>query len=138
VAWQEYSASEIAAARQQMDLIGSRELPFLEQVNACKIMDLQSRETTEPLFEVQVFRFGRDIAIVTLPGEVFVELGLAIKSASPFKTTLVIELANDAPAYIPTKKAFAEGSYEIVNSRVQPGGGELLVQAAIDLFEALK
>jgi len=35
--------------------------------------------------------------------------------------TLVIELCNDNPAYIPTKKAFAEGSYETVNSIIQPG-----------------
>ena len=79
-----------------------------------------------------------ETAIVTLPGEVFVELGLAIKAASPFKTTLVIELTNDSPAYIPTKKAFAEGSYEIVNSRIQPGGGEKLVEAAIRLLKELK
>ena len=51
---------------------------------------------TLPL-EVQVIRLGRETAIVTLPGEVFVELGLAIKSASPFETTLVIELANECP-----------------------------------------
>ena len=43
---------------------------------------------------VTVMSIGRDIAIVCLPGEVFVELGLAIKQGSPFKTTLVIELSN--------------------------------------------
>jgi hypothetical protein len=32
---------------------------------------------------------------------------------------------------VPTKKAFAEGSYETVNSRVKPGGGEMLVKAAV-------
>ena len=39
----------------------------------------------------------QDIAlgdIVCLPGENFVELGLAIKQASPFKTRLVVELSN--------------------------------------------
>ena len=73
---------------------------------------------------MQAFRIGPELAIVMLPGEVFVDLGLAIKKASPFKTTLVIELANEYPSYVPTKKAFAEGSYETVNSQVQPGGGE--------------
>ena len=72
-----------------------------------------------------------------LPGEVFVDLGLAIKRASPFKTTLVIELCQDAPGYIPTKKAFAEGSYETVNSRVAPGGGEKMVETAIRLLKEL-
>jgi len=74
---------------------------------------------------------------VLLPGEVFVDLGLAIKLASPFAHTLVIELSNDNPAYLPTEKAFKEGSYETVNSRIAPGGGERLVEAAIQLLKEL-
>src|SRR5262249_19241581 len=87
--------------------------------------------------EVQVFRVSDNVGIVGLPGEVFVELGLAIKKASPFPVTLVIELCNDSPAYVPTAKAFKEGSYEIVNSRVQAGGGEKLVEAATRLLKEL-
>ena len=87
--------------------------------------------------EVQVFRLSRDVAVVGLPGEVFVDLGLAIKKASPFEHTLVIELCQDAPGYIPTKKAFAEGSYETVNSRIAPGGGEKMAEAAIRLLKEL-
>jgi neutral ceramidase len=74
---------------------------------------------------------------VLLPGEVFAELGLAIKQASPFKHTVVIELSNDNPAYIPTDKAFKEGSYETINSRIAPGGGERLVAEAVRLLKAL-
>ena len=94
------------------------------------------RGETIPL-EVQVFRISRDVAMVGLPGEVFVDIGLAIKRASPFPITLVIELCQDAPGYIPTKKAFAEGSYETVNSRIAPGGGEMVVEAAVRLLKAL-
>ena len=88
--------------------------------------------------EVQVFRVADDVAIVGLPGEVFVELGMAIKRASPFKHTIVIELCNDAPGYVPTLKAFGEGSYETVNSRVLPGGGEILVDEAIRLLREIR
>jgi len=63
-----------------------------------------------------------------LPGEIFSELGLTIKSKSRFRNTIIVELANDSIGYVPTKKAFREGSYEIVNSRVQPGGGEMLAE----------
>jgi neutral ceramidase len=87
--------------------------------------------------EVQVFRLAPDLAVVLLPGEVFVDLGLAMKRASPFTHTLVIELSNDNPAYIPTEKAFAEGSYETVNSRIAPGGGERLVAEAVRLLKTL-
>lgn len=64
-------------------------------------------------------------------------MGLAIKRASPFATTLVVELCHDAPGYIPTEKAFAKGSYETVNSRIAPGGGEKMADAAIRLLNAL-
>jgi hypothetical protein len=99
---------------------------------------LENRSANTLPLEVQVFRLGPNTAIVTLPGEVFVELGLAIKAASPFETTLVIELTNDSPAYIPTKKAFVEGSYEVVNSRVESGSGEKLVEAAVHLLKELE
>ena len=88
--------------------------------------------------EVQAFRLDADTAIVGLPGEIFAELGLAIKQASPFKRTLVMSICNDRPSYVPTRKAFTEGSYEVTNARVQPGVGEMLVEAAVKLLKALK
>jgi hypothetical protein len=77
------------------------------------------------------------VAVVGLPGEVFVDLGLAIKRASPFAHTFVVELSNDDPHYVPTIKAFAEGSYETVNSLVAPGGGEMMVEAAVSMLREL-
>jgi hypothetical protein len=135
---QQYPPARVAQAKANMDLVGTRELSFLDQVEAYKITALQAYDGRTLPFEVQAFRLGRDTAIVTLPGEMFVELGLAIKAASPFRTTIVIELANDAPGYIPTKKAFAEGSYETVNSVVEPGVGEALVETANRLLKELK
>ncbi|MCA9052513.1 MAG: hypothetical protein KDA75_01690, partial [Planctomycetaceae bacterium] len=85
--------------------------------------------------DVTVFTIGTDVAIVCLPGEVFVDLGLAIKRASPFRTTLVIELSNAVETiYIPHRAAYAGGSYEVTNSNLQPGGGEMLVEAALTLL----
>ena len=85
--------------------------------------------------DVQVITLGRDVAIDALPGEVFVELGLAIKNASPFKTTLVIELSNQVETiYVPTRFAYVGGGYEVMNSTLEPGGGELLAEAAIRLL----
>lgn len=85
--------------------------------------------------DVQVLCLGDELAIVCLPGEVFVELGLAIKRASPFKTTLVVELCNAVEtAYIPTRAAHAGGSYEVTNSMLKRGAGEMLVEAALGLL----
>ena len=47
----------------------------------------------------------------------------------------MIELANDgSPNYIPDRNGFSQGGYEAVNSRVAPGGGEMLVEAALELL----
>lgn len=134
---QKYDAAAIAQAKKDMAKVGTRELPFLKQVEACKIVSLQSMPADTLPMEVQAFRLSDEVAIVGLPGEIFVDLGLAIKKASPFPVTLVVELCNDAPGYVPTVKAFKEGSYETVNSRVQPGGGEKLVEAATRLLKEL-
>jgi hypothetical protein len=135
---QRYDASQVETARGNMPKVGTRELSFLEQVEACKIVAIQQRGVDVLPLEVQVFRLSPEAALVALPGEVFVELGLAIKAASPFPLTMVVELSNDNPHYVPTQKAFAEGSYETVNSIVQSGGGEMLVDAAIKLLRELK
>jgi hypothetical protein len=135
----DYTAEQVAKAKAAMPRVGTR-FTFMESVEACTITDIERlKELGYPgTLEVQAIRLSDDVAIVMLPSEIFVELGLAIKAASPFKTTLVIELTNDDIAYIPTQQAFAEGSYEITNSRVMPGTGEKLVEAAIGLLKALR
>ncbi len=85
--------------------------------------------------DMTVFTLGDDIAIVSLPGEDFVELGLAIKQGSPFRTTIIIELSNCVESiYVPTRAACAGGSYEVTNSTTLPGSGEMLVEAALTLL----
>jgi len=84
---------------------------------------------------VQVITLGRDVAVVAFPGEAFVEHGLAIKNASPFRTTLVVELANHGETiYVPTRAAAVGGGYETTNTTVAPGAGELMVEACIRLL----
>ena len=84
---------------------------------------------------VQVITLGRDVAVVAFPGESFVEHGLAIKNASPFRTTLVVELANHGETiYVPTRTAAVGGGYETTNTTVAPGAGELMVAAVVELL----
>lgn len=63
-------------------------------------------------YEIQVFRIGSG-ALVALPSETFVEIGLNIKSRSPFATTLTVGTANGCIGYLPTEAAHAEGGYEL-------------------------
>jgi hypothetical protein len=134
---QEITPEQLADARSKVDKIGDPDTDFSVKVVAVKTLDLAQRGKTVPM-EVQAFRLDADTAIVCLPAEIFVELGLAIKHASPFKRTIVISICNDRPSYVPTKKAFEEGSYEVTNSRVKPGVGEMLVETAVGLLRSLK
>ena len=69
------------------------------------------RQRAKPL-ELQAIRLG-DALLIGTPGETFVEIGLAIKAASPVAKTFVVGYANGNVGYIPTAKAFEEGGYEV-------------------------
>src|SRR5690606_17006117 len=49
-----------------------------------------------------------ELAIVGLPGEIFVEHGLAIRAGSRYRQTAMIGLANDHAGYVPTLRAYDE------------------------------
>jgi hypothetical protein len=54
-----------------------------------------------------------------------------IKAGSPFKQTMIAELANGSIGYIPTRRAYTEGNYEVVSACCAEGSGELLVESAV-------
>ncbi len=124
---------------------------FADVVSAWRILDLvkykgeldtrHNSTTTVPLTddgsalrsEVSVITFGDQMALVGFPGDAFVELGLGIKLNSPFPFTIVSEQSgNGTISYMPNKKAFPEGQYEVNSVRYSSGGGESLVDAALE------
>lgn len=114
---------------------------FLDNVKRTRILfldDLKQKGIVSLPLDVQVFRLSNNTAIVTLPGEFFVEFGLMIKNLSPFDNTIIVEMANNSANYVPTKKAFLQGGYEVENSRLAPGGGEMLAEAAVQMLRELK
>ena len=69
-------------------------------------------------------------SLVTFPGEVYVEFGLAVKELSPFENTMIIGLANSQSGYIPKEEAFSQGGYEVRtawSSQLVYEAGDLLV-----------
>lgn len=126
---------EVAPARAVAATFGKPgAAPFNELVKAARIVDVAERNGKPIDAEVQVFSIGNDLAFVAFPGEIFTELGLAVKNASPFPFTVVAELANGSPGYIPDLKAHAQGAYEAISARCAPGSGEMLVDAATRLL----
>lgn len=78
-----------------------------------------------------------DIAFVGLGGEVFNEIGLAIKQASPFPHTFIFTHCNGAAGYVPTGPSYPEGGYEVQSSPFAPGADLRLVDEAKRMLSAL-
>lgn len=94
-----------------------------------------SLEVDELPTEVQVIGIG-DTRIVGLPGEVFIEFGLEIQKRSPFKNTIVVELANGClPGYVCTEEAINERGYEAGASMLSGKAGIILVETAVKLLK---
>lgn len=88
---------------------------------------------------VQALRIG-SLGIATFPGEAFVEMGLEVKAKSPFKPTLLIELANDYRGYIPTVEGHEMGGYETwraKSSYLEKEAAPKLVSAALRVLEKI-
>jgi neutral ceramidase len=131
----EITPEEAAAAKKTIEETrDDRGANFMKLVRAYRALDVAARAGQPHQVETQVIALGRDVAWVGLPGEVFVELGLAIKKRSPFKLTFVVELANENLGYIPDRRSYAEGNYEPESARCAAGSGEKLVETALRLL----
>ena len=87
-------------------------------------------------FNVTVGRVGQ-VAFVGLGGEVFNEIGKAIKEASPFPTTMVITHCNGTAGYLPTKPSYPKGGYEVESSAFGPDAAEQVIKETVELLKQL-
>jgi hypothetical protein len=108
--------------------------------------DALAAKGREPLslpVEIQVLRIG-DAALVAVPGEFFVELGLEIKkrlAAVGIRPAWILGFANGNIGYIPTRAAYKRGGYEVESAHryygqpacVAPEAGEWIVARAVAL-----
>jgi hypothetical protein len=81
-----------------------------------------------------------DTAIVEIPGEFFTALGQEVKRRSPYRYTYVFELANNYIGYIPDRRAFELGEYQVwtgLHSFLEPGTGEAVIAESIKLLDEL-
>ncbi|MBN2315359.1 MAG: hypothetical protein JXM79_15630, partial [Sedimentisphaerales bacterium] len=83
-----------------------------------------------------VARVG-EIGFVGLGGEVLTEIGMAIKAGSPFKHTFVITHCNGAAGYLPPKRLYVEGGYEIKTTPFAPQAAEKVVKKAVAMLHEL-
>jgi len=95
------------------------------------------QQTRELKTHMTILAIG-EVAFVGIPGELFVELGIAIRSNSYFKHTLVLGYCNDLAGYFPTRDAYELGGYEVETSRVTQGSGEFIAQQALANMAAMR
>jgi len=101
---------------------------------------MRRKEPTYQCFFTGI-RIGDDFAIVTNPSELFCEIGMGIRSQSPFRYTMVVELTNGAHGYVPTAKAFEAGSYETwfgEHSFLTTRAGEIIEKESLAILNYLK
>ncbi|MFP6903866.1 MAG: hypothetical protein VCG02_01520 [Verrucomicrobiota bacterium] len=104
---------------------------------ARQIVNFREKRPPEPVL-IQAIRIG-DQAIVTLPFEVLVEIGLEIKAKSPFKHTFTIELANGSYGYLPPPNQHKLGGYEtwLGTSRFVPDSSVILTKNLLEMLAEL-
>lgn len=93
-------------------------------------------KTDASAFAITVARLG-DVAFVGLGGEVFTEIGLAIKAGSPCRHTFVITHCNGAAGYLAPKEAHAQGGYEVTSSPFAPQAADVVIREAIHMLHDL-
>ena len=132
---------QLAALEKQQGIEGTR---ILDKVRMDVFQTGQRLRTARRFFssektekttsiEQQAIRIG-DAVIVVLPGEVFSEIGLAIKEASTVDKTFLIGLANGYGGYLPSAKEFVEGDYEVDGSRYSDKTEKACVDASLELI----
>jgi neutral ceramidase len=106
---------ELERAKAIVAAAAGPEMKTMEEIYARETVFMAAYPDTVPVL-LQALRIG-DTGIAAIPCEVFVEIGLALKAASPFPLTFPIELANGYNGYLPTVEQHALGGYETWRAR---------------------
>jgi len=101
------------------------------------VTDYMLRKNPRASVELQGIQVGGAVYLSN-PAELFCQLGLDIKKASPFPVTFVVEIANGFNGYVPDEKAFTPegGGYETVLTRysnLEVTAGRQIVNGSIEL-----
>ncbi len=92
-------------------------------------------------YPVTTWRFGEDLQMVFLPGEVVVDYVLRLKREIDPRRLWVTAYANYVPCYIPSRRILAEGGYEAEDSlwyydrpaRLSTNAEDLIIRTVKDL-----
>lgn len=113
--------------------LGTGDEVYLKE--AALVREMKAKSPTVNV-EVLTMRIGA-AGVASNPAELFCQFGLDIKHNSPFKPTMVVELANGCCGYVGTNEAFLGGGYEVRTARCSylgPGAGDQIANASARLL----
>ena len=88
--------------------------------------------------EVEIWRIG-DVGIVSMPGEPFAEIGVAIRKASPFAHTMFCGYSDGVGGdYLPMSCEYDKGGYEVERTPYGRQADEKLIAETIELFKTFQ
>ena len=95
-------------------------------------------DPTPVKLQIEAWRIG-DVAVVSMPGEAFAEIGVAVKKGSPFAITLFCGYSDgEGGGYLPTAAEYAHGGYEVERSPYGPEAEQKLIAEASALLMKVK
>ncbi|MCI0360258.1 MAG: neutral/alkaline non-lysosomal ceramidase N-terminal domain-containing protein [Planctomycetaceae bacterium] len=139
LAWRRPSAEQIEWAKKT--IAAGPKVPGrtdLSVIYADRALDLAEypETTTVPL---QVLRIG-DVAIGSMPCEVFCEIGLDFKDKSALKPAFMVSLAHGSYGYLPTPRHHKLGGYEtwLGTNRLEIEASDKMLSQLIEMTTELK
>lgn len=78
-----------------------------------------------------------DVALVTIPGEGFTDIGVSLKKTEGFEMIIPVGLANGYEGYFPMQDSYDEGGYEARSSRFRAGVAEHIIKEGKGLIKKL-
>ncbi|MFO0963984.1 MAG: neutral/alkaline non-lysosomal ceramidase N-terminal domain-containing protein [Gemmataceae bacterium] len=88
---------------------------------------------------LQAFRVG-DLALATMPCEIFCEIGLEYKKRSPIRPAFMVSLNHGYYGYLPTPRHHKLGGYEtwLGTNRLEPTASEKMLDALLEMTAEMK
>ena len=106
--------------------------PAVQRLFARALLELAARRPAAYDVPLQMLRVG-GIGFFAMPGEPFVEIGLALKRLPGYELVVPVGLAGGYFGYIPREENFGRGGYE-----TRPGPSLLCRDAARQIIETFK
>lgn len=133
------SAEDIDYAKKLLAAAGDPPYRKLPEVYARETLKMAEYPETVRI-KLQAIRIG-ELGIVSIPCEVFTEIGLELKRRSPLKPTFTIELANGYNGYLPTPQQHELGGYETWRARssyLEESASPKIVETLLKLLDEVK